>query len=135
MMNLKSLKTATSFAINNIFHKGAKVELMYLMGDLKAIHDSNEKPVFVKNYKYFVFTKDGNEITVFIRHEDENAKYASGFTFGIDLVNSLFDFTKELDPKVQKDLHYAAKILRGRRFKLCDDPMAMSEKWFESCIG
>ena len=135
MLNLKSLKTATSFAFNNTFNKGAKTEIMYLMSALKEIHDSNESPVYVKNWKYFVFTKTGHEITIFVRHEDEDSKYASGFTFGIDLVNGLFDFTKNLDPKVQKDLHYAAKILRGRRYKLCDDPMAMMDKWFESCIG
>lgn len=139
MMNLKSVKTAVSFAFNKAFHKGAKLDVMLLMKTLKELHEINNSPVYIKNYQYFAFTNTGNEITIFIRHEVGDTRYASGYTFGIDLVNGFFDFTKNLKPEAQKELHNAtlrlAKIVKRRGYKLCDDPMQKQKQWFESCIG
>ena len=129
MLNLKSLKTAISCVYNNTCNTPLKRDLFHLANALEQLSEETGNPIIssVEGKALVYITKDRKMVYVY-------TESGSGYGFGIDLLRSFRDFTKDFSTYKRRAIEKALKqIWWNNKYYETKDPNHELELWLKDC--
>lgn len=129
MLNLKSLKNAVSCAYNNIFNSPLKKDLFHLANVLEQLSEETGSSIIssVEGKALVYITEDRKMVYIY-------TEPGSGYGFGIDLLRSFRDFTKDLSTYKRRAIEKALKqIWWNNKYYESQDPKKELNLWLKDC--
>ena len=129
MLNIKSLKNAVSCVYNNTCNTPLKRDLFHLANALEQCSEKTGTAIVssVEGKALVYITKDHKMIYIY-------TESGSGYGFGIDLLKSFADFTKEFSTYKRRAIEKALKeIWRRNKYYASNNPKQDLDLWLKDC--
>lgn len=129
MMNIESLKNGMSCAFNNIFNSPLKRDLFHLANALEQLSEETGSAIVssVEGKALVYITEDRKMVYIY-------TESGSGYGFGIDLLRSFRDFTKDFSTYKRRAIEKALKqIWWNNKYYESQDPKKELNLWLKDC--
>ena len=127
MLNIESLKNGMSCAFNNIFNSPLKRDLFHLANALEQLSEETGSSIIssVEGKALVYITEDRKMVYIYT---------GSGYGFGIDLLRSFRDFTKDFSTYKRRAIEKALKqIWWNNKYYESQDPKKELNLWLKDC--
>ena len=129
MLNLKSLKTAMSCVYNNAVNSPLKKDLFHLANALEQLSEETGSAIVssVEGKALVYITEDRKMVYIY-------TESGSGYGFGVDLLRSFRDFTKDFSTYKRRAIEKALKqIWWNNKYYESQDPKKELNLWLKDC--
>ena len=129
MLNLKSLKTAIACVYNNTCNTPLKRDLFHLANALEQLSEETGSSIIssVEGKALVYITEDRKMVYIY-------TESGSGYGFGIDLLRSFRDFTKDFSTYKRRAIEKALKqIWWNNKYYESQDPKKELNLWLKDC--